>query len=85
MEELFKEYLVNLKSANCMKNHQAKMDLKVDDIVIIHDEHLPRNMWRLGKVQKTFTGRDGLIRSCEIKTEKSVIKRPLQLLVKLEC
>lgn len=80
----FKDYLLNLKSVNCVKNHEAKVDLNVNDIVIIHDEHLPRNMWRLGKVIKTFTGRDGLIRSCEVKTEKGIIKRPLQLLVKLE-
>ncbi|KFM65615.1 hypothetical protein X975_22934, partial [Stegodyphus mimosarum] len=84
-KNFYKDYLLNLKSANCVKNHRAKHDLSVNDIVIIHDEHLPRNMWRLGKVLKTFTGRDGLIRSCEIKTEKGIIKRPIQLLVKLEC
>ena len=70
---------------NYVKNNQAKLDLKVNNIVIIHDEHLPQNTWRLKKVQKTFTKRNDLICSFEIKTEKGVIKKFLQLLVKLEC
>lgn len=80
----FKEYLLNLRSANHVKNPSPSVNLNVNDIVIINEEPLPRNMWRLGRVLKVFTGRDGLIRSCELKTEKCVIRRPVQLLVKLE-
>ncbi|XP_054713877.1 uncharacterized protein LOC129223335 [Uloborus diversus] len=81
----YKDYLLQLKSVNGAKNHKTKTELNVNDIVVIREELLPRNMWRLGKVVKTFTGRDGLIRSCEIKTERGILKRPVQLLVKLEC
>lgn len=80
-----KDYLLNLQSVNGNKSGQLSSELKINDIVIVHDVYLPRNMWRLGRVMKTFLGRDGRVRSCEIKTEKGLIKRPVQLLVNLEC
>ncbi|GFS69854.1 HTH_Tnp_Tc3_2 domain-containing protein [Trichonephila clavipes] len=31
---------------------------KVDDIVLIHDDRFPSNMWSMGKITETYTGRD---------------------------
>lgn len=76
--------MLNFKSANSVNNHQVRNDLYVNDIEIINDEHLQCNTGKLRKVLKTFLGRDGLIHSWEFKIEKGIIKRPLQLLVKLE-
>lgn len=78
-----KGYLLNLKSANSVKPEKNR-DFKINDIVLIHEERLPRNLWRLGKVIETFVGRDGKIRACTVKTEHSIIKRPIQLLYNLE-
>ena len=32
---------------------------QVGDIVSIHDHKVPRQMWRLGKIERLLTGRDG--------------------------
>ncbi|GBL70732.1 hypothetical protein AVEN_62960-1, partial [Araneus ventricosus] len=31
---------------------------KVDDVVLIHDNRCPRNMWTMGKIIETHPGRD---------------------------
>ncbi|GFQ93489.1 hypothetical protein TNCT_557141, partial [Trichonephila clavata] len=31
---------------------------KVDDVVLIHDDRFPRNLWSMGKIIETYTGRD---------------------------
>ncbi|GFY39612.1 integrase catalytic domain-containing protein [Trichonephila inaurata madagascariensis] len=59
-------------------------EFKIDDVVLINDEKIPRHFWKLGKVVDVFPGRDGKIRSCKIKTQNSVIKRSVQLLHNLE-
>ncbi|GFU47194.1 integrase catalytic domain-containing protein [Trichonephila clavipes] len=59
-------------------------EFKIDDVVLINDEKFPRHFWKLGKVVDVFSGRDGKIRSCKIKTQNSIIKRPVQLLHNLE-
>ncbi|GFR09540.1 integrase catalytic domain-containing protein [Trichonephila clavata] len=57
---------------------------KVDDVVLIHDNRFPRNLWSMGKIIETYTGRDGKIRSCLVKTKNNAIRRPVQLLYNLE-
>ncbi|GFQ69373.1 integrase catalytic domain-containing protein [Trichonephila clavata] len=57
---------------------------KVDDVVLIHDDRFPRNLWSMGKIIETYTGRDGKIRSCLVKTKNNAIRRPVQLLYNLE-
>lgn len=81
-----KEYLLNLRSANCSSSSPGKplTPFKVDDVVLIGGEPCPRNMWRLGRVQSVFPGRDGKIRSCMVKTMAGTIRRPIQLLYPLE-
>lgn len=59
-------------------------ELKVNDIVLIHDEKLPRNFWKYGRIMEVFPGRDGKIRSRVLKTGNGQIKRPVQLLYPLE-
>ncbi|XP_055928674.1 uncharacterized protein LOC129959809 [Argiope bruennichi] len=77
------EYLLNLRSAHSsfVKNISP---FKVNDVVLIKDDHLPRNFWKLGKILELFPGRDGKVRACQVKTESSIIKRPVQLLYNLE-
>lgn len=48
--------------------------------MIVQDEHLPTAWWKLGKVTKTFIGRDGKIKSREVKTDHFIIKRQTQFL-----
>ncbi|GFQ74794.1 integrase catalytic domain-containing protein [Trichonephila clavata] len=78
-----KDYLLNLKSVHFV-NPTRETEFKIDDIVLIHDDRLPRSLWKLGKVVEIFIDRDKRIRACALKTENSIIKRPVQLLHNLE-
>ena len=37
-----------------------------DDIVIVMDENLPRNRWKLARVQEAFPSDDGLVRKVKM-------------------
>ena len=58
--------------------------LKKNDTVLVSDNNLPRGKWRLGKVEKTLVGRDGLIRTVSIRTKKGIISHPVQKVHLLE-
>ncbi|GFY67220.1 integrase catalytic domain-containing protein [Trichonephila inaurata madagascariensis] len=79
-----KEYIFRLNSAHCVKPTGEIKEFKIDDVVLINDKKFPRHFWKLGKVVDVFPGMDGKIRSCKIKTQNSIIKRPVQLLHNLE-
>ena len=47
------------------------LDIKVDDIVLIAQDKMPRQFWRLGRVLKVFTRRDSKVRAAEVKVGKT--------------
>ncbi|GFR06637.1 integrase catalytic domain-containing protein [Trichonephila clavata] len=79
-----KHYLLSLRSMNICPPSKVTCQFKVDDVVLIHDDRFPRNLWSMGKIIETYTGRDGKIRSCLVKTKNNAIRRPVQLLYNLE-
>lgn len=79
-----RDYLLNLRSANLCFPVSDVVPFKVDDIVLIGDERFPRNIWTIARVNQVFYGRDGKIRSCQVKTPTGNIRRPVQLLYNLE-
>ncbi|KAJ8871600.1 hypothetical protein PR048_027927 [Dryococelus australis] len=52
-------------------------NLYVDDLVILKDERLPAQQWKLGSITKTFPGEDGLVRTVAVKTATGEFKRPV--------
>ena len=77
-----KEYLPSLHFRQ--KWNEAKPNLNVGDVVIIQDDRLPRSCWPLGRVVETFVGKDGLVRSVSVKSQSSVLIRPVHKLCLLE-
>ncbi|XP_061897713.1 uncharacterized protein LOC133646409 [Entelurus aequoreus] len=84
-----KEYLLNISTRQ--KWHLPQRNLRVNDIVIIKDDNLPRNHWQLGRVVETVQDRDGLVRRVKVQvgerksqrkqdlpSKPSVIERPIQ-------
>ena len=63
-------------------------NIEVGDIVLIKDENLPRNMWKVGKVIKLIKGKDEITRGVTLKTitkgNTYEIDRPVQKLCPLE-
>ena len=76
-----KEYLPLLQQRQ--KWNKEGQELKVGDIVLVLTEN-KRQSWPLGRVVETFVGRDGHIRSADIKIGDKTFKRSIQQLVKLE-
>lgn len=44
----------------------VRRNLQVNDIVIVIDESLPRNRWKLARVHETFPNDDGLVRKVKM-------------------
>lgn len=76
--------MLNLKSAHRCDTPQSSL-LKVGDVALIGEDNTPRQSWRLGRIEELFPGRDGLVRSCAVRTSSgTVLRRPIQLLYPLE-
>ena len=84
------EYLVELRDSH---RHSAKdtvpTPVAVGEIVVVHDEDLPRGFWKLARVESLVTGADRLVRGATIKVKtegrrSSVLRRPIQRLYPLE-
>ncbi|GFV88962.1 integrase catalytic domain-containing protein [Trichonephila clavipes] len=60
----------------------AQPNLKEDDIVLIKEEG-PLSTWPMARVLQVHPGNDGLVRVATVKTQDSVLKRPVHKLHKL--
>ena len=72
-----------------LKKTHGNPQVSVGDIVIIHDENLPRSFWKLGRIQDLIVGKDGQTRGATVsiagKNRRfTSLNRPLQLLYPLE-
>ena len=77
-----RQYLPELQSRQ--KWLKIQPNFEVGDIVLLVDAQSHRNFWPLGRVTKVFTGRDGLVRSVEIRTSSGTLVRPISKLCRLE-
>ena len=87
-----KEYVTSISKRQKWLN--PKRNIQEDDIVLIVDDNLPRNQWKLGKVVNAPKGKDGLVRHAKIKVgsgdldakgrplhQTSFLDRPVQKLI----
>ncbi|GFU86320.1 integrase catalytic domain-containing protein [Trichonephila clavipes] len=63
------------------KWQDAQPNLKEDDIVLIKEEG-PPGTWPMARVLQVHPGNDGLVRVATVKTQNSVLKRPVHKLHK---
>ena len=77
-----KEYLPALQSRQ--KWLLPKRNLAVGDLVIVVDDDTPRSVWPVARVVDTFAGKDGLVRSVQIKSRNSTLVRPINKVCLLE-
>ena len=85
------EYLLELRNAHSRAKRATGSSLvSVGDLVLVHDEGHPRSCWKMGKVERILTSKDGQSRGAEVRVQKkgskgtSLLRRPLQLLYPLE-
>ncbi|XP_029967500.1 uncharacterized protein LOC115402944 [Salarias fasciatus] len=89
-----KEYLTSISLRQ--QWHTSKRNVQVGDVVIIKEENIPRNEWKLAKVIEANKDDDGLVRKVKIQVgqrdlgskgerlkQLSYLERPVQKLVVL--
>lgn len=74
-------YIRNLPTP---KSSKAKCDLEVGSIVLVQDKQTSRLNWPVAVVTELKKGRDGKVRSVELRTNKGRFVRAIQSLHKLE-
>ena len=86
-----REYLLELREHHRVKGvgRSAKANPKEGDIVCVYEEKTPRNLWRLGKVEKLFKGNDGQVRAVALRiwnkgNETITLQRPVQKVYPVE-
>ena len=78
------ECLVNLPKI--VSKHFLTKNVNINDMVLVNDNisYQKRLTWPLGKIVKLYPGRDGLVRSVDIKMKNGTFNRSIQRLHKLE-
>lgn len=75
------EYLRHLPPAG---TGSPRGQLRVGDPVLIREDKVPRLQWDFGVVSRVFPGRDGRVRSAEVRTKGGLKTRAVQRLHSLE-
>ena len=68
-----KEYLLNLQQRQIWQTD--KRDTKVDDIVIICEDSLPQNQWKLARVTEVYPSADGKVRKVKLLVSDSTLDK----------
>ena len=79
-----KEYLLSLQKRN--KWSSPKRNFQSNDVVLVKDDDVSRNLWPMGKVVSVEKSDcDGLVRSVQVycASTGSTLKRPIHKLVLL--
>ena len=79
-----REYLYVLRERHINKVKSSNNLIKQGDVVLVHDDVLPRLKWKLGLVTELYVGADGLVRSAEVKIGRTLPNRPVSKLYPLE-
>lgn len=82
-----KEYLADLREHH-RSNEEGLSKVIEGDVVLVHEDNVKENIWKMGKVVQLITGKDGEVKGAKLKliTKGKVIfvNRALQKLYPLE-
>ena len=84
-----REYLTELREQQNIKRPKSGEKVRVGDIVMIFEEKLPCQSWRMGRVERLLRGKDGQIRSAVVRVHQigqnsTLFRRPLRKLYPVE-
>ena len=67
-EEFWKKWTNMYFPSLCIQTkwHHTKRNLQVGDVVVVAERKLPRNKWRIAKVDEVTPGIDGLVRRVKV-------------------
>ncbi|KFD55982.1 hypothetical protein M513_03106 [Trichuris suis] len=76
------EYLVSLTGRNKWKATRAGP--RVGDIVLVEEDNVKRQNWKLGRIEQCQSGSDKVVRSVKVRTIDGVVTRPTRKLHLIE-
>ena len=81
-----REYVVNLRESHkIFYRNKHQPEPSVNDIVLVYEEHLPRSMWRLGRILELIKGHDDRVRGAIVRSQNnSDLRRPVNKLYPIE-
>ena len=83
-----REYLSSLREVHKIVGGKENPGIEVGDVVVVQEDGVKRNKWKLGRIEELITGKDQVIRGAIVRTNKGGkaghISRPLQKLCPLE-
>ena len=59
-------------------------NIKVGEVVVIIDPSAARRSWKVGRIEQTYPGPDGLVRVVDVRVKDKVLKRPITRISPLE-
>lgn len=62
---------------------KPESNLSINELVVLVEENHPPMTWKLGRVIKTYSGEDGLVRVAKIKTASGEYKRGISKICRL--
>ena len=80
------EYLVSLRRS--LRGKETTTPPSIGDVVVLHDDNLRRQAWRIGRITKLLPSKDGKIRACELicssNRRTATLRRPITKLYPFE-
>ncbi|EDV99512.1 GH11068 [Drosophila grimshawi] len=61
----------------------SSSNLAIGTMVIIHDDNLPAQQWKLGRIEALVPGKDGHVRVVHLRTANGICWRPVHKLATL--
>lgn len=77
-----KEYLPHIGSRQ--KWFFPTENLKVGDVVMVIDPNASRREWKVGRIERTYPGRDQLVRVVDVRVGDKILNRPVTRISPLE-
>ena len=63
---------------------RQQRNVEVGEVVLVMDDQTPRAHWPLGRVTKSYLGKDAVVRVVDVRVGGKVYKRSVHRLVPLE-
>ena len=81
------EYLVDLREFH-RSRATGKVHIQEGDVVLVKEDNLKRNQWKMGLIEDLIRGKDGIVRGATVrlcsKGKRELLSRPIQKLFPLE-
>lgn len=84
-----REYSAELRERHRASRKNTQQRPITEGEIVIHEDNVPQNFWRLGRIEAVLPGKDGIVRGVTVKVhakpgKTKLMHRPIQRLYPLE-